>query len=289
MLTGIGTGVSFSRNFGTGITPPTNPMAQAYIDALGITDPAVKTALIDFCNALDTAGLTPLINVLYPFIGYWADPFYTPEYANSLNLINIATYQITWNDSINIVFNQNGVRFDGINTFGDTGYNESSVETFGNCHRAIYDRSSDIDNGIQIGASGAGGVTQINSIATSTGTGEYIVNCYGEDNDVNSLTGSNVSGSQGFWISSKLSLNPAGLNVYKNLDSLNNTHSDDVGSTQPNVSTYIGGLNNNGSLSSPTSHNLALVSMGAGLDAAQALDYYIAVQAFQTILGRKAV
>jgi hypothetical protein len=56
---------------------------------------------------------------------------------------------------------------------------------------------------------------------------------------------------------------------------------------QPTLVTYIGALNLNGSLHEPTNHNLALASMGQGLTGTQVSSYYIAVQTFQTTLGRQ--
>ena len=134
-----------------------------------------------------------------------------------------------------------------------------------------------------MGAQGAGGGYQRNYMADNYNT-NYYMDCYDVQDGYGRLTGSTVD-SRAFWVSSRTSLSAGGYSLYKNDTSIGTTTNANVGS-QPNVNTWIGGLNANGSLAQPSAHNLALVSMGNGLDAIQAGNYYTAVQTFQTTLGR---
>jgi hypothetical protein len=56
--------------------------------------------------------------------------------------------------------------------------------------------------------------------------------------------------------------------------------------TSTNLNVYVGGVNNNGTLTTPSSKECAFASIGDGLTDTQASDFYTAVQAFQTTLSR---
>lgn len=250
--------------------------AQAFITAAGITDATQIAALCQLVVDLKAGGVWNDLNTLYPFVGGTAT-------THSYNLKNPALYQITWFGGV--THNTNGVTFNQINSYGNTGYNESLIEIPNNTHRAVYDRSVAADNAIQIGSQGStGGGNQRNSITTNY-SGLYIIDCYTVIDNSGRLIDNN-SGSKGFWISTRNGSGIAGLKAYKNGLFLKQTTSAD-GGTQPTVNVFIGGLNNNGSLSEPSGHNLAFASMGNRLSAAQITAYYAAVQTFQTTLGRQ--
>jgi len=249
--------------------------AQSFITAAGITDATEIAALCQLVVDLKVGGVWNSLNAIYPFVGSTAT-------THSYNLKNTSLYQISWFGGV--THNANGVTFNQINSYGDTGYNESLIETTYDTHRAVYDRSTVADFGAQIGSQGAGGGTQRNLIYTAYST-LYIIDCYDTNDNAGRLLDSN-SGSQGLWVSSRNTVAAGGLKAYKNGVFLKQTTSPTSG-TQPNVVTYIGGANDNGSLSQPSGHNLAFASMGNSLSAAQISAYYTAVQTFQTTLGRQ--
>ena len=260
------------------IEPPVggcNADAQAFITAAGITDATQIAALCQLVADLKAGGVWNDLNALYPFVGGTAT-------AHSYNLKNTSLYQITWFGGV--THNSNGVTFNQVNSYGNTGYNESLVETFSNTHRAIYDRSTVADFGAQIGSQGVGGGSQRNMVYTGYST-LYIIDCYDTIDNAGRLLDSS-GGSQGLWISSRNTAASGGLKAYKNGVFLKQTTSPTSG-TQPNVVTYIGGNNNNGTLAEPSGHNLAFASMGNNLNATQISAYYTAVQTFQTTLGRQ--
>ena len=269
-ITGVGIGVAFRRVSQGGL----DPNAAAFIAAAGITNPTEILAINQLVVDLKAYSIWGYFNAIYPFVGGTST-------SNSYNLVTTDSFQITWYGGV--THNTNGVTFNGINGYGDTGYDESIWETFGDTTRAVYDRSNTNDFGCQIGAQGAGGGYQQHYMADNYNT-NYYMDCYDVQDGYGRLTGSTVD-SRAFWVSSRTSLSAGGYSLYKNDTSIGTTTNANVGS-QPNVNTWIGGLNANGSLSQSTSHNLALVSMGNGLDAIQAGNYYTAVQTFQTTLGR---
>jgi len=269
-ITGIGVGVAFQRVSQGGLDPD----AAAFIAAAGITNPTEILAINQLVVDLKAYSIWNLFNAIYPFVGGTSS-------SNSYNLIIPDNFQITWYGGV--THNTNGVTFNGINGYGDTGYNESIWETYGDTSRSIYDRSNINDFGCEIGAMGAGGAYQRNYMADNYNS-NYYIDCYDVQDSYGRLTGATVN-SAAMWLSSRTSLSAGGFSVYKNGTSIATTTNANSGS-QPNVNTFLGGLNANGILSQPSSHNLALASMGKGLDSIQAANYYTAVQTFQTTLGR---
>lgn len=249
--------------------------AQTFITAAGITDATQTAALCQLVVDLKSAGVWTSLNAIYPFVGGSAT---THRY----NLKNPALYQITWFGGV--THNTNGVTFNGVNSYGDTGYNESLIETSSNTHRSVYDRSTSADFGVQIGVQDSGGAYQRHLIYTNY-SGNYYMDCYDALDNYGRLTGAN-GGSDAFWLHSRTSSVAGALKAYKNGAFLKQS-TQAVYGTQPNLVTYIGGLNASGTLSQVTTHNLASASMGNGLSASQITAYYTALQTFQTTLGRQ--
>lgn len=249
--------------------------AQTFITTAGITNTTQVAAICQLVADLKSTGVWSLLNAVYPFVGGSAT---THRY----NLKNPSTYLITWFGGA--THSTNGVQFNNINSYGDPGYVESTIETFGSTHRAVYDRSNINDFGCQIGVLGAGGGYQRNYMANKYNN-NYYMDVYDVQDFYGRLTAASPD-SRAFWLNSRTSLAAGGFKVYKNGVSINTTTNANVGS-QPNVGTWIGALNANGSLSQPTGHQLAFASMGTGLTGTQVSSYYTAVQTFQTTLGRQ--
>jgi len=89
--------------------------------------------------------------------------------------------------------------------------------------------------------------------------------------------------SRGFYQSNAQGLN---LKAFKNSSQFGGTVSLTT-YTSTNVNVYVGGINNNGNLSNPSSKECAFASIGDGLTDTQASNFYTAVQAFQTTLSRQ--
>ena len=96
--------------------------------------------------------------------------------------------------------------------------------------------------------------------------------------------GTSNGGSNAFWVNSRIAVN--NMRAYKNGVAIGLAIGASIG-TQPDVNVYIGAYNNNGTPNLYTNHNLAFVSLGSGLTATEVANYYTAVQAFQTTLGRQ--
>jgi hypothetical protein len=87
----------------------------------------------------------------------------------------------------------------------------------------------------------------------------------------------------GFSILSRTS--SADLVVYKN-GALLTTQANTSGN-QPNLPIFLNAINLNGSASDFAQKECAFASIGLGLDTTEASNFYLAVQAYQTTLGRQ--
>jgi hypothetical protein len=89
--------------------------------------------------------------------------------------------------------------------------------------------------------------------------------------------------SRGFYQLNAQALN---LKAFKNSSQFGTTVSLTTYSST-NLNVYVGGVNNNGTLTTPSTKECAFASIGDGLTDTQASNFYTAVQAFQTTLSRQ--
>lgn len=268
----IGVGVGFlNTKFGSSLDPDAN----SFITAAGITDPTEILAINQLVIDLKAYSLWDNLYAIYPFVGGTSN-------SNSYNLKDVLAFQITWYGGV--TYSSNGVIFNGINSYGDTGYDERNYEISSDTHRSVYDRSTSADFGAQIGCQDSGGANQRHVIYTNY-SGSYYMDCYDALDNYGRLTGAN-GGSDAFWLHSRSSSAAGAFKAYKNGVFLRQS-TQPVYGTQPHLLTYIGGLNASGVLSQVTTHNLAFASMGASIPDNLVDDYYLAVQTFQTTLGRE--
>ena len=267
---GIGVGI-LNKQIASG----SDPDAAAFILAAGITNPTEILAINNLVFDLKSYGLWDFLFAIYPFVGSTAS-------AHRYNLKSTDSFLITWFGGV--THSYSGVTFNQINSYGNTGYDESVFETNGSTHRSIYDRSNNVDFGIQIGAQDFN-ANKRNSIYTNY-SNQYYSDCYDATDNLGRLSGANL-GSAAFWTSSRTSLAAGDYSVYRNDIVLKTSTGATIGSQPINTSVYIGGLNDTGVLSQPSGHNLAFASMGSGIPSNRIANFYLSVQNFQTTLGRQ--
>jgi len=209
---------------------------------------------------------------LYPFVGGTAS-------SHSYNLKNTAQFQITWNGGV--THNSNGVIFNGTNGYGNTGYNLSTNSTITNISAGAYNRST--------GNTGAafGGINE-----SFQGTQLYIKfsdnNTYYTANDyILTGNGDHVSDRRGFFIVNRESLTEKRL--YKNGAYIPFTLVDPSGNNaNPNTNVLIGARGSTGgTVDGYDTGNYAFDFLGDTLTSTDIANFYTAVQAFQTTLGRQ--
>jgi hypothetical protein len=249
--------------------------AQPYIDALallGIVDATLNDAWNDFVVSAKADGYWGNFTAVYPFGGGTAA-------AHAINAKNPGTYDITWAGGGG-THNANGFTPNGSTSYGNTGINASSVLTFTDCHISTYSRTTVLSlNQIDIGAEVGGGGRLYISPATSLNDFQLTIG-----NGATIIAGSQGSDTLGQYLVTRRGTTDS--EAYKNGSSIG-TNGVNSGSL-PNLNITIGALNyDDGNRYNFSSRNLAFASIGAGLTDTEAANFYSAVQAFQTTLGRQ--
>jgi len=247
-----------------------DPDAQAFITAAAITDPTEQSAINQLVVDLKGYSIWTKFSALYPFVGGTAT-------THKFNLKN----PLDTNAAFRLVFNggwthsSTGAKPNGTNGYADTFYTPSShLTNINSNHISFYSRTN-AQGGIEMGGgpvplvdlnlrygSGAGGSTMWNMAANAnipaTSDSRYFL--------INSRTASNL------------------FKYIKNGTTILTTSTGAAGTTKPNVSYYIGKRNYPDNIYSTL--ECAFASIGDGFDDTEAANFYTAVQAFQTTLGR---
>jgi hypothetical protein len=255
-----------------GVSAASDADAEAFITAAVITDATQKSAIRQLVRDLKAASLWTKMHAIYPFVGGSSS-------SHSYNLKNTATFQITWNGTV--THNANGITPNGTTGWGDTGYNPNTSATTTDAHIAAYSRTS------STAASAEMGVTTSAAVYVALWCKYTDNKAYGDMWKTAAATdeiGVTVTVSQGLFTCTRRSTTD--MELYQNGTSLGNSTGTGVG-TRPNGNLGIGCLRSSGSVASPSSRNLAFASIGAGLSDSDVSNYYTAVQAFQTTLGRQ--
>jgi hypothetical protein len=253
-----------------------DPDAEPYIDALGvlgIVDSTLNSAWNNFVlDAKADSYWSAFTGALYPFGGGTAN-------SHAINAVNPGSRDITWHGTV--THNANGVTGDGLTGYGDTGINALSVLNNADCHAALYTRTSSVGNeqvaGLSIrDASGSGRAFEFNPRRTSSAsfrTGDV------------TASGGNIN-CQGFCIGTRRSTSDA--EVYRNGSSVGTNTTTQTSTHLGDGNIYLFAMNFVGiGILEFSSRNHAFASIGSGIADAEAADYYAAVQAFQTALGRQ--
>jgi hypothetical protein len=268
-MIGYGNSVFLRRNFEPGI-PPVDPDAQAFITAAAITNPTQQADINTLVVDLKGYNVWSKMKALYPFVGGTA----TTHKWNLKNPLDTdVAFRILWNGGM--VHSSTGVQFGGGNAYGNTNLNAFSILAQNSNHISIYNRN------INVLANGYHGSTPPNYFMIGRGGGipsnwEYWPNNTGAAGPLIPTTSDKfVIGTRTASNVSKLYINGASSNTVTG-----------ASNTLPTQPFWFGALNNNGVGSFYTNSQLAFASLGDGLTDTEAANFYTAVQAFQTTLGR---
>jgi hypothetical protein len=246
----------------------TDPDAQAFITAAAITDPTQQTAINTLVVDLKGYNIWSKMKALYPFCGNSAS-------SHKWNLKDPrdldAAFRLVFNGGV--THNSNGVTGNGTNGYANTFLNEQSILSLNSKNISLYVRNNVITSNVtQMGV----------SIAAFS---RFILN-FNDSLNYSTLGGGQVVHSlnypvKGFVCMSRT--NSSNFKYYQNNDApVTKTSS----SATNNGNFFILALNN-GSPSQYCPDNLAFASIGDGLTDTEAANFYTAVQAFQTTLGRQ--
>ena len=261
-------------NYFTGVVGCPDTDVQAFLTATGITDATIINALCTLVTTLKANGIWTKMNALYPFVGGTAT-------THKFNLKNPADT----NGAFRLQFfggwthSSNGALPNGTNAYADTFLNPTTL-SINSTHLSYYRRttqaiSSAFMGSIELFAGSVfyrlllspnfnvvnGNITEI--VSTNTQQSSAAIQTLGL------ILGNRISNSE-----FKLFVN----------STLSQTVSR-ISTQQPSPNIWIGGANY--PINPVYSNNqCAFASIGSGLTDTEALNYYNAVQAFQTTLGR---
>jgi hypothetical protein len=243
-----------------------DPDAQAFITAASITDPTQQSAINQLVVDLKGYSLWTKAKMIHPYVGGTST-------STSFNLKNTAQFQISWVGGW--TWDANGVKGNGVNSYGNTGFNMTTQITSVNNFSAALYTNQYTAGGVDFGAdNNSNWYLAVKSSIFGTNVGAWTAPNVGLFPDTNGL---------GFYTGVK---NSSTVTVYKNGSQVV-TGTVSIG-TFYNGNVYIGGLNRNGSLLLPTNLRYAFSAIfDASLTATEAANLRIAVQAFNTTLARQ--
>jgi len=258
--------IGAQRGVASVLLSTTDPAAQAIINriiAVGGTIPTGgSTAVNDFVTGCKTDSIWPFVH-LYGFIG-GTNPSHAIDWANPSGTA------ITWNGSV--TSDVNGSHGDG-SSYGDLGFNLTTLLPSNNIHGSVYSRTSGSGSGINLG--------------TDDGSVFYwlAVNHNGQTDVINGIfatrkTAANTSGGL-----LALDVNSNARNIVLNGVVTTSDTTGVPGVFTPN-NVWCFGRNDGGALSDGSSNNICFMSFGSALGAAGQAKLYTRVQALQTALGR---
>lgn len=243
--------------------------AQAFITASGITDNTQKSAINTLVTDLKGYAIWTKMKALYPFVG-------GDSTKHSYNLINTSQYQLTFSGGW--THSSNGSLPNGTNAYANTGLTPAAVLSQNSTHISVYSRTNISGFDVDIGCQDSGGTKSLYILPFYAGS--YFFSKLNSSTQVNY---SSMPNSLGLLSTSRIVSNQYSL--YKNGTNLITGASNSDGLSPVNIS--LSAFNNNGSISDYSRRELAIASIGDGLNATESANFYTAVQAFQTTLGRQ--
>jgi hypothetical protein len=251
-----------------------DPDAQAFITAAAITDLTQQEAINQLVIDLKGYGVWSKMKAIYPFVGGTAA-------SHKYNLKDPRDLDVAFR----LVFNgggthsSNGYLPNGINAFANTFMNHSTILPLNSFQYGYYSRGTTTAITALMGAyNSAGQYTQFvtnDNVSSITGDAFALSPSSRVIGAVPNFTGLLHYGR----------LNSTTLSIYRNGNILA-TSTGAVSGIAPTLNIYIGTLNYIGNPLLPTTLACAFSYISDGLNSTENANFYTAVQAFQTTLGR---
>ena len=169
-------------------------------------------------------------------------------------------------------FASTGVTGNGTSSYMNTSLIPSSVLSLNSAHLSVYLRTVLTPNQIFLGSKS----TPPNDLIYLLNYGFLAVN----NGDT---VATNTAGQNGFFVNSRTASNS--VKQYKNNAILTALTTASTGLSVASI--YVGAFNNGGTVLLPSNNQISFASIGDGLNDTQESNFYTAVQAFQTTLGRQ--
>jgi hypothetical protein len=251
--------------------------ALAFIAAAGITDATQKQAICTLVSDLQSYGIWNKMKAIYPFCGSTS----TQQKYNLKDPRDLdAAYRLVFNGGWS--FSNNGALPNGVNSYADTKLNPSGIISENNISISIYSRTNSDGVFCDLGANVSGSTTayQYSIYARLTNLTYTFLGSQSQS----FLTYSNTD-SRGHFISSRTSSISFKTFLNSVLKATLTT-----AQTQSILSRNIFLSASNDSVFGAIQYSnreLAFAHIGDGLTDTEAVNFYTAVQAYQTTLGRQ--
>lgn len=265
-MPGYGFGYSpLVRKFSSSVAPsPYGTLTTAWIAATGETDLTILGALNTLESDLTTYGLTAKMKALYPMVGGTAAKHkYNFMDARDLD----AAYRLVFNGGW--THSSTGALPNGTNAYADTKLNASTVlASFNSNHISFYSRTQNLVDSANMG--GGSGSAYLTIERSTQWNGSTFINFA-------------VNPTTGLFTNTRTANNIQ--KFYGNGSQLGSTNTT-TSTSSANAFLYLGARNIGGG-NQYSARECALASIGDGLTDTEAANFYTAVQAFQTSLGRQ--
>ena len=249
--------------------------AQAFITAANITDTTQKSAINTLVLDLKSYGLWSKMKAIYPFVGGSASQH---RFNLKIPTTNNTDYYLTFNGGV--THSSTGVLFGGVNGYAETNLNENSIMTLGNEHFSFYSRTNTVGLFVDMGVlDSTFGGSQILSRVVYPSSDSFL----GYIDDANSSYVANPN-SWGFYMANRTSTTQLKLQRNSTINTFANNSINKV-----NRTFWIGARNIDTTAYLFTTRECAFATIGDSLNDTEALNFYTAIQAFQTTLGRQVV
>jgi hypothetical protein len=235
--------------------------ANNFFQSAGITNQQQRYAIYNLVSDLQTYNIWDKMKAVYPFVGQ-------PGVSSSfeLNLKDVNTFRGIFNGGW--TFASTGITGNGSNAFMETNLSSSISLARDSISLSVYSRTTGTDGDI--------GDKTISSGFSGMFNGTSFVGYLGDLNNISVSQASVI----GFFTISRSNLTQ--VNFYKNGNALGtNPKNSNAGSL--NTGTLVIGRAN----TSYSNKENSFASIGDGLTDTEAANLYIAVQRFQTTLGRQ--
>jgi hypothetical protein len=252
--------------------PSYGALTTAWIAATGETDLTILGALNTLETDLNTYGLTAKMKALYPMVGGTA----AKHKFNFMDARDLdAAYRLVFNGGW--THSSTGALPNGSNAYADTKFQyDISLTGADNAHLSYYSRTNASTSSFDIGAAYSTSPYFLLGLRYG-GTTYYIIN------GATSYATVADTDSRAFYIGSRN--NEGIIRGFKN--GTQNATITQAASIMGPFNVYIGAVSYNNSPSNYSNKECALSSIGDGLNATDAANFYTAVQAFQTTLSRQ--
>jgi hypothetical protein len=260
--------------------------AQAFITAAGITDPTQQTAINTLVVGMKADNIWTKMKAIYPFVGGTSTSHkYNLKDPRDLDAAFRLSFNGGWTHS------STGATPNGVNAYADTFLIPSTYLDYAAV--GYYSRTSTAENGINdangivIGVRSDNGATVNNTLnlrvkSNPSNNNDYFYSRTG----VSTRTSSRKVDASGIGFFIGTHNSGIGVTLYRNAVDMNPTYFDFARST-PNLSIYIGSLNNKGTASEFSLKESAFAFISDSLTSTEVTNITNRVQTYQTTLSRQ--